>query len=157
MSTAPPLDRPLRAVIFDLGGVVLGSPLHAIRRYELSLEIPRNAINRVVINVGVAYGSDTAMAKELLLKVAADNDYVLEEPSPIATFEGFGDSTLDFVLRCYLPNLDNRLTTVDQLHSEIHARFAEAGLEIAFPQQDIHIRSLEPPVVIDNRRSSSPP
>ena len=54
MSNASSIDRPLRAVIFDLGGVVLGSPLHAIRRYERSLEIPENAINRVVMETAPA-------------------------------------------------------------------------------------------------------
>ncbi|MFV1965527.1 MAG: mechanosensitive ion channel domain-containing protein [Pirellulaceae bacterium] len=106
-----------------------------------------NAINRIVVKVGVAYGSDTERAKELLLQVASDNPHVLKEPAPMATFEGFGDSTLDFVLRCYLPTLDNRLATIHQLHTEIHTRFAEAGLEIAFPQRDIHIRSPDPSVV----------
>jgi potassium efflux system protein len=113
-----------------------------------------NAVNRVVINVGVAYGSDTELARELLLKVAADNENVLDDPAPLATFEGLGDSTLDLVLRCYLPNLDNRLSTIHQLHTEIHVRFAEAGLEIAFPQRDIHIRSLESPIVVDDKRST---
>jgi potassium efflux system protein len=113
-----------------------------------------NAVNRVVINVGVAYGSDTELARNLLLKVAADHENVLDDPAPLATFEGFGDSTLDLVLRCYLPNLDNRLSTIHQLHTEIHGRFAEAGLEIAFPQRDIHIRSLETPIVVDDTRST---
>jgi potassium efflux system protein len=111
-----------------------------------------NATNRVVINVGVAYGSDTELAKELLLQVASENPNILADPAPIATFEGFGDSTLNFVLRCYLPNLDNRLATIHELHSEVHRRFAEAGIEIAFPQRDIHVRSVIPPFVIDDRR-----
>jgi len=114
-----------------------------------------NAINRVVINVGVAYGSDTDLAKQLLLQAAHDNEHVMDDPAPNATFAGFGDSTLDFVLRCYLPNLDNRLATIHQLHSDINARCAEAGLEIAFPQQDVHIRSLESSVVIEDQRSDA--
>ena len=66
-----------------------------------------NHINRVVITVGVAYGSDTQKARETLLKVAREQPFVLEDPAPLATFEGFGDNALNFVLRCYLPNFDN--------------------------------------------------
>jgi potassium efflux system protein len=67
---------------------------------------------------------------------------VLDEPRILATFEGFGDSTLNFVLRCYLPNLDNRLNVIHELHTAIDKAFREAGIEIAFPQRDLHIRSM---------------
>lgn len=99
-------------------------------------------VNRVVINVGVAYGSETEKVRDLLLEVAHDNEFILDDPGPLATFEGFGDSTLNFVLRAYLPNLENRLGVVHALHSEIDRRFNQAGIEIAFPQQDIHVRSV---------------
>lgn len=98
--------------------------------------------NRVVIKVGVAYGSDTNLARSLLLQAAADHPLVLEDPGPVATFESFGDSTLDLLLRCYLPDLDNRLAVITALHESIDALFREAGIEISFPQQDIYIRSL---------------
>ncbi|MCJ7797198.1 MAG: mechanosensitive ion channel, partial [Thermoleophilia bacterium] len=54
------------------------------------------------------------------------------------TFDQFGDSALNLVLRCYLPNLDNRLPVIHDLHTAIHRTFKEAGIEIAFPQRDIH-------------------
>lgn len=97
--------------------------------------------NRVVINVGVAYGSNTERACELLLEVCRDHPIVLEDPAPIATFEAFGDSTLNLVLRCYLPNIEHRLRTIHELHTEIDKRFKAEGLEIAFPQLDLHVRS----------------
>ena len=59
----------------------------------------------------------------------------------MATFERFADSSLNIVLRAYLPDLDARLSTISELHTEIHQRFADAGIEIAFPQQDLHLRS----------------
>ena len=101
-----------------------------------------NTINRVVINVGIAYGSDTALARELLQKVVAEHPIVLDDPPPMVTFEGFGASSLDFVVRAYLPNLDNRLEVIHQLHTEIDRTFRAAGIEIAFPQHDLHIRSI---------------
>ena len=97
-------------------------------------------MNRIVINVGVAYGSDTAVALSLLTKVAEDHPLIMEEPSPLATFEGFGDSTLNLVLRCYLPNFDNRLGTISELHDAIDKAFGDAKIDIAFPQLDVNVK-----------------
>jgi potassium efflux system protein len=97
-------------------------------------------LNRVVIPVGVAYGSDTDQARKILLSVAEDHPNVLGDPKPMATFEQFADSSLNIVLRVYLPDLDARLGTISELHTEIHQRFAKAGIEIAFPQRDLHLR-----------------
>jgi len=111
-----------------------------------------NAVNRVVINAGVAYGSDTDLARELLLKAAREHPNILDDPAPIATFEGFGDNALNCALRCFLPNLDNRLVTITELHTAIDKLFREAGITIAFPQRDIHldqIGGLEVKVVTD--------
>ena len=105
--------------------------------------------NRIVINVGVAYGSDTLLARSLLLQVARKHPAILDDPAPIATFEGFGDSTLDLILRCYLPSLDDRLRTVTELHEAIDREFKAAGIEIAFPQRDLHVRALPPPSGLD--------
>lgn len=98
-------------------------------------------INRIVINVGVAYGSDTERARQLIEQVLREHQEVLDDPKPLVTFEGFGDSTLDLVVRCYLAKLDNRLQTVHDLHTSIDQVFRKAHIEIAFPQRDIHIRS----------------
>jgi len=103
-------------------------------------------ISRVTVQVGVAYGSDTEKARQLLAQVAADNPNVLEDPAPLVTFEGFGDSTLNLFLRAYLPSLDNRLAVITELHTAIDEQFKKAGIEIAFPQRDLHVRSFEPPV-----------
>lgn len=99
--------------------------------------------NRVVINVGVAYGSDVDRAKELLLRTCRDNPLVLDDPPTLVTFEGFGDSTLNLVVRAFLPDLDNRLRAIDQLHTAIDKCFRAEGIEIAFPQRDLHVRSVD--------------
>ena len=99
------------------------------------------AINRIIIPVGVAYGSDTEKARQIMLDVAADHPVVLDDPAPMATFEQFADSSLTLILRAYLPNLDNRLKTITELHTEIGKRFAAGDIEIAFPQRDVHLRS----------------
>lgn len=110
-------------------------------------------ISRFVINVGVAYGSDVELALKLLREAANEHPLVLKDPSPSATFEKFGDSTLDLVLRCFMPNLDGRLETISDMHLAVDHKFREAGLEIAFPQRDLHIRSIDSSVSMPSNDS----
>ncbi len=98
------------------------------------------SVNRVVIQVGVAYGSDVDRALEILLEVAGADSNVLDKPAPIATFEEFAESSLTLILRAHVPDVGSRLATISRLHAEVHRRFADAGIEIAFPQRDIHLR-----------------
>lgn len=100
-----------------------------------------DSTNRVTVNVGVAYGSDTRLACQILHEICRENSNVAEDPPPIVTFEGFGDSTLNLVVRCFLTSLENRLGTIHELHTAINDRFGEMGIEIAFPQRDLHVRS----------------
>jgi len=101
-------------------------------------------VNRIVVNVGIAYGSDTERARNLLLKIAREHPLLLKDPGPVASFEGFGDSALNLVLRAFLPTFENRLNVIHELHTAVHREFAAAGLEIPFPQRDLHIRSIVP-------------
>ena len=103
-------------------------------------------VNRLVIPVGVAYGTDTRMARDILLEIAEANPLVLEDPKPIASFEEFADSTLNLNLRCYLPNMDNRLRARTELCEAIDERFKAAGIEIAFPQRDLNLRAIDPTI-----------
>ncbi len=98
-------------------------------------------LNRVTINVGVAYGSDTNLVTSTIQEILEQHPEVLDDPAPMVTFESFGDSALNFVIRAYLPRLDNRLATIHQLHGEIHRRFAEQHIQIPFPQRDLHLHT----------------
>lgn len=98
--------------------------------------------NRIKIEVGVGYGNDTMLARPLLVTVAKNNLKVLNEPEPLATFEGFGDSCIMLSLRCFITGLDDRLQAITDLHEAIDKEFKKQGLEIAFPQRDIHIRTM---------------
>ncbi len=102
-----------------------------------------DTIQRVFIQVGIAYGSDTDLATQLLYKVMKSHPQVMADPAPVVTFAGFGDSTLNFELRCYLPTASIKLATIHELNLAIDNTFREAGIEIAFPQCDLHIRSVE--------------
>ncbi len=96
--------------------------------------------NRVVIRVGIAYGSDVALAQRLLLEIARNHPAVLPDPPPMATFEEFGSSALILVLRVHLARLEERLPCIHELHMAINQAFREHRIEIAFPQLDIHVR-----------------
>ena len=104
-------------------------------------------VNRLVIEVGVAYGTDTTKAKKQLVDIAQRHAIIVDEPAPSATFEEFGDSSLKLVLRCFISmdDMPMRLTVIDELHTRIDREFAESGIEIAFPQQDVHVRHMPPP------------
>ncbi len=101
-----------------------------------------DSTNRMVIAVGVSYDSDPELACSLLREVCSNHPNVMSEPPATAFFEQFGDSTLDLKARFFLANLDQRLPTRHDLHSQIKQRFAEAGIEISFPQRDLHLRSV---------------
>jgi len=101
-------------------------------------------ITRVVIPVGVAYGSDTQATEKLLIKIARENLVVLSQPEPSALFLGFGDNSLNFELRAFVRGIGNRLPVTHQLHLAIDREFRKAGINIAFPQRDIHLDTLGP-------------
>ena len=104
-----------------------------------------DAILRVDVPVGVAYGSDTEKVMEVLHRVAEENEHVLKDPRSQVLFLGFGDSALLFELRVFSPDVERRLLIKHQLHLAVDEGFRAAGIEIAFPQRDLHLRSVRPP------------
>ncbi len=97
---------------------------------------------RVEIPVGIAYGSDTRLARSLLLKVANKCETVLKDPPPKALFLVFGDNSLNFELRVYISGIGNYVDTLNAIHFGVDDEFRKAGIEISFPQRDIHIRTI---------------
>ena len=96
---------------------------------------------RIRIKVGVAYGSDIDRVQSVLLNVAETNPEVCRMPKPRVRFRSFADSSLDHELLCWVrqPVLRGRVSHT--LNSEIYKRFLKEGIEIPFPQQDVHIKS----------------
>jgi potassium efflux system protein len=101
-------------------------------------------MNRIVITVGVAYGTEVRRAMDLMAQAAAENPNLLKDPAPLITFEGFAESSLTLIMRCYLDSLDSRLSTISDLHQRINEKLNEAGIAIAFPQRDVHIDTSRP-------------
>ena len=98
---------------------------------------------RLVVSLGVAYGSNVARVLEIMREVADANPDVLATPPPLALFTGFGDSALDFELRVWVERFELRLTTKSAILTDIDRRFAAEGIEIPFPQRDLHVRSVD--------------
>jgi potassium efflux system protein len=107
-----------------------------------------NRRRRVDIPVGVAYGSDISLVVETLMSCASGNTMLLEEPAPQVLFLRFGDSSLEFELRVFVSDVRNSMTVISELHREIDRRFREARIEIAFPQRDLHVRSVDESVKV---------
>ncbi len=99
--------------------------------------------NRVIAEVGVAYGSDIEKVFGILKSAAEKHPSVLADPAPQILFAGFGDSSLNFEVRVWLPEVSLRLPTLSQLRVEIDRQFRAAGVEIPFPQRDLHLRSVD--------------
>lgn len=104
-------------------------------------------ICRVIIPVGITYGSDTELAQKLLLQVSRESPHTLNDPAARALFLGFGDNSLNFELRVFIDNLANLMATRSDLHFRIDREFRKANIEIAFPQRDLHLRSVDPAIV----------
>jgi len=100
-----------------------------------------NTITRVVISIGVAYGSDLELVRCLLLQAAAEQTNIMKDPEPRALFLSFGASTLDHELRVYVSQVSERTNTIDALNRRVNELFAENNIEIAFNQLDIFIKN----------------
>lgn len=99
-------------------------------------------ITRVVIPVGITYDSNAELAHSLLMQLARENPWVMKDPEPMAVMTGLGESALNFELRVFIATRDQHPALVHSLNTSIAKRFQEHGIEIAYPQRDLHIRSV---------------
>jgi small-conductance mechanosensitive channel len=94
--------------------------------------------------VGVAYGSNPKIVLQILRDAAARHELVLTKPEPMAYFKGFGESTLDFELHFWVMQENNGMLITSEVALAIMQSLNEAGIEIPFPQRDLHVRSVDP-------------
>ncbi|GHB00694.1 hypothetical protein GCM10009069_24460 [Algimonas arctica] len=115
-----------------------------------------NSTTRVVIHVGIAYGSDTDRAREVMLDVLKENVKILDTPPPQVFFLGFGDSSLDFQVRFFLRTFEDRFPVSHQVHTDINKMLIREGFEIPFPQRDLNIRGQDGPLEFKTGYSAPP-
>ena len=104
-----------------------------------------NTITRIIIPIQAAYGSDVDKISDILMDIAVNDPEVISNPAPAALFMAHGDSGLDFELRVFLGTAGVRLSTRDRLNRNINKAFVKHGIEIPYPQRDLHIRSVDWP------------
>jgi small-conductance mechanosensitive channel len=101
-----------------------------------------SARHRIRIAVGVAYGSDIDQVIDTLATVADEHDEVCKSPDPKVRFRSFGDYSLDFELLCWINQPVDRGRILHELNCAVYRAFQGAGIEIPFPQRDLHVRTM---------------
>ena len=109
---------------------------HEVINWTLS-----DATRRLEVQVGVAYGSDPQRVQELLLGCASKHSEVLKKPEPSALFQAFGESSLDFTLRFWTGNFRDFVRIRSEVTGAVYDALRDAGIEIPFPQRDVHLKS----------------
>jgi small-conductance mechanosensitive channel len=132
------------SVIRNFNGVEVIVPNNDLASGAVTNWTLSDRLHRIEVPVGVAYGTDPDRVVALLLDVARSNDQMLSEPAPQALFKGFGESSLDFVLRAWTDEEYEPRTS--ELALAVHRRLCEAGIAIPFPQRDLHLASVAPEV-----------
>jgi potassium efflux system protein len=97
-------------------------------------------VTRLLITVGVAYGSDVEKARSVMMEAVKSVPEVLEEPAPSVFFVRFGESSLDFEIRAHVDGIDKRLRTQHEINVAVERALSAAGIEIPFPQRHLHLK-----------------
>lgn len=96
---------------------------------------------RIKVPIGVAYGSDVDKVIDIIIQCAQEHPRVLSQPKPLALFVAHGESSLDFELRAFVPDVGDRMSSISELNQAINAALDEAGIDIPFPQRDLHLKT----------------
>jgi small-conductance mechanosensitive channel len=102
-------------------------------------------VRDVRFNSTVAYGSDVDRVVEILDQVAHESQGVCRDPAPRVRMRGFGDSSLDFEVLCWVDHPSERGLFTHGLFMDIYKALARAGIEIPFPQRDVWVRAVPEP------------
>ncbi len=128
--------RTTRAVTRDDKVMII--PNHKFIKNSILNYTQNRKTTRESVTVGVAYGSDTALVRDLLLQSVSDDSRILKRPKPTVTFDDFGDSSLDFMVYFYISDSFIDPIIKSDIRFRIDALFRENGVTIPFPQRDVH-------------------
>ncbi len=117
----------------------------------------RNRLGRAEVAVGVSYDADPRRVIDLLIGLADAHDLVLKFPEPSVEFVGFGDSSVDFILRVHLADVLDGFGVRNDLRIAIFERFREEGIEIPFPQRDVNLHVKTPETAAPIKVDTPPP
>ena len=123
---------------FDNREVLL--PNKAIITGEVTNWTLNNSVTRIILKIGVAYGSDIKNVTQILTQVLEAHPDVLSDPPPTVFFMAHGDSSLDFEIRLFVSAVFQRLPTTHDVNADINAALAANNIEIPFPQRDINMK-----------------
>lgn len=143
--------RSTRIQTFDRSDVIV--PNSELISNQVTNWVLSSKSGRAIVPVGVAYGTDTEKVRDILLAIAENNQNVVKAgsfPEPVVLFREFGDSSLNFELRVFLHNVDSRLRIISEINFAIDKAFREEGIEIPFPQRDLHVKSVPDNFVRNN-------
>ena len=140
----------------DLDNLEILIPNEAVISERVTNWTLSNSITRLIVPVGIAYGSDTDRARDLMMETVQAQTKVLDNPAPQVLFMGFGDSSLDFEIRVFLRSFEDRAPMRHLLHTEINKTLQAAGISIPFPQRDLNIVSQNIPLQILSKASPAP-
>jgi small-conductance mechanosensitive channel len=143
------------SVVRTFDGAEISVPNASLIASEVVNWTMSDALRRIVVRVGVAYSTDPKRVPGILLPAATEHQGVLREPAPEVLFLGFGESSLDFELRGWTDSPEF-LRHKSDITFAVHERLKEAGVEIPFPQRDLHVRTSDAPSLPAVPRSTSP-
>jgi small-conductance mechanosensitive channel len=125
---------------FDNATIIV--PNNQLMTMEVMNWTHRGRLGRAKVPIGVSYSADPEEVKQILLQCARQNNSVLSRPAPNVIFKNFGESSLDFELRVFIRDIDYVFNVASELRFAIKKALDEAGIEIPFPQRDVHVKSM---------------
>jgi small-conductance mechanosensitive channel len=138
------IDIGLRATkIRTTDNIIIVIPNNEIMKRDIVNYTLISSNIRVRINIGVSYDTNIKQAKEVILQMASQVDWVLKEPEPRVVVRSFGESSVDLQLRVWIDDARRRMDTISTITDRIKFAFDQAGIEIPYPKRDIHIYQKE--------------